>query len=250
MEESVSLNEIFKILKKSWKLIITFIFVAALISGVLSFFIITPIYQASTQILVNQKDSDNQLDFARISTNIELINTYSVVIKSPAILEKVIEELEIKQSVDTFSQSISINREENSQVFSVVARSNNPGQAVDIANSVSKIFQKEIKGIMNVNNVSILAEAELKDNPSPVKPVPLVNIAVAIFIGLIMGIGVAFLLAYLDNTLKDAKDVETYLGLPVLGDIQKILNSKEKKLFSRSNVKKIGVEALEPKIDK
>lgn len=250
MEETVSLKDIFKILQKSWKLIFTFVFVAVLISGILSFYVITPVYQASTQILVNQKDSQDQLDFSRISTNIELINTYSVIIKSRAILEKVIEELEIEQSVETLYQNISINRDQNSQVFSVIVRDSNPGRAVDIANAVSKTFQKEIKGIMNVNNVSILTEAVLKDHPSPVKPVPLINIAIAIVVGFIMGVGVSFLIAFLDNTLKDAKDIEAYLGLPVLGDVQKMTNKKEKKRLSRSTVNKIGVEALEPKINK
>ncbi|MFO1442619.1 capsular biosynthesis protein [Bacillus sp. Bva_UNVM-123] len=250
MEETVSLKDIFKILQKSWKLIFTFVFVAVLISGILSFYVITPVYQASTQILVNQKDSQDQLDFSRISSNIELINTYSVIIKSRAILDKVIEELEIEHSVEALYQNISINRDQNSQVFSVIVRDSNPGRAVDIANAVSKTFQKEIKGIMNVNNVSILTEAVLKDHPSPVKPVPLINIAIAIVVGFIMGVGVSFLIAFLDNTLKDAKDVEAYIGLPVLGDVQKMTNKKEKKRLSHSTVNKIGVEALEPKINK
>ena len=36
----------------------------------------------------------------------------------------------------------------------------NPIQAVEIANAVSETFQKEIPGIMNIDNVSILAMAE------------------------------------------------------------------------------------------
>ena len=75
---------------------------------------------------------------------------------------------------------------------------------------------------MNVDNVSILAKAELKENPTPIKPDPLLNIAIAIVVGLMAGIGLAFLLEYLDNTLKNGYDVETYLEMPVLGSIQKI----------------------------
>ncbi len=55
---------------------------------------------------------------------------------------------------------------------------------------------------MNVDNVSILAKAELKENPTPIKPDPLMNIAIAIVVGSMAGIGLVFLLEYLDNTLK------------------------------------------------
>ncbi|MGE6716281.1 YveK family protein [Peribacillus frigoritolerans] len=222
MEETISIKDIFKTLKKRWKLIMLLTLIAALISGSISYFLLTPVYQSSTQILVNQKQSENQLDSNQIRSNIDMINTYSVIIKSPAILEKVIDELELDQSVDQLSQKITINSQENSQVFSLAVQDSNPAKAVEIANTVSGTFQKEIKDIMNVNNVSVLAKAEIKENPSPVKPDPLMNIAIAVVVGLMAGIGLAFLLEYLDNTIKDEDDIERLLELPILGSIQKI----------------------------
>ncbi|MFE3976617.1 MULTISPECIES: YveK family protein [unclassified Peribacillus] len=222
MEETISIKDIFKTLKKRWKLIMLLTLIAALISGSISYFLLTPVYQSSTQILVNQKQSENQLDSTQIRSNIDMINTYSVIIKSPAILEKVIDELELDQSVDQLSGKITINSQENSQVFSLTVQDTNPAKAVEIANTVSSIFQKEIKDIMNVDNVSILAKAEIKENPAPVKPNPLLNIAIAVVVGLMAGIGLAFLLEYMDNTIKDEDDIEKLLELPILGSIQKI----------------------------
>ncbi|CAN7193785.1 Wzz/FepE/Etk N-terminal domain-containing protein [Peribacillus frigoritolerans] len=226
MEETISIKDIFKTLKKRWKLIMLLTLIAALVSGSISYFLLTPVYQSSTQILVNQKQSDNQLDSTQIRSNIDMINTYSVIIKSPAILEKVIDELELNQSVDQLSQKITINSQENSQVFSLTVQDSNPAKAVEIANTVSSIFQKEIKDIMKVDNVSILAKAEIKENPTPVKPNPLLNIAIAVVVGLMAGIGLAFLLEYLDNTIKDEDDIERLLDLPLLGSIQKISQHK------------------------
>ncbi|MDP9739945.1 YveK family protein [Peribacillus frigoritolerans] len=226
MEETISIQDIFKTLKKRWKLIMLLTLIAALVSGSISYFLLTPVYQSSTQILVNQKQSENQLDSIQIKSNIDMINTYSVIIKSPAILEKVIDELELDQSVDQLSQKITINSQENSQVFSLTVQDSNPAKAVEIANTVSSIFQKEIKDIMNVDNVSILAKAEIKENPTPVKPNPLLNIAIAVVVGLMAGIGLAFLLEYLDNTIKDEDDIERLLDLPLLGSIQKISQHK------------------------
>ncbi|QNK48164.1 capsular biosynthesis protein [Brevibacterium sp. PAMC23299] len=226
MEETISITDIFKTLKKRWKLIMLLTLIAALISGTISYFLLTPVYQSSTQILVNQKQSENQLDSTQIQSNIDMINTYSVIIKSPAILQKVIDELALGQSVDQLSQKITINSQENSQVFSLTVQDSNPAKAVEIANTVSSIFQKEIKDIMRVDNVSILAKAEIKENPTPVKPNPLMNIAIAIVVGMMAGIGLAFLLEYLDNTIKDEDDIERLLDLPLLGSIQKISQHK------------------------
>lgn len=222
MEETISIKDILQTLKKRWKIIMLLTLIAALISGTISYFLLTPIYQSSTQILVNQKKSENQLDSTQIQSNIDMINTYSVIIKSPVILEKVIDELELAQSVDQLSEKITINSEENSQVFSLTVQDSKPSQAVVIANTVSETFQKEIKNIMNVNNVSVLAKAEIKNNPTPVKPNPLLNIAIAVVVGLMAGIGLAFLLEYMDNTIKDENDIEKLLELPILGSIQKI----------------------------
>lgn len=226
MEETISIKDIFKTLKKRWKLITLLTLIAALISGSISYFLLTPVYESSTQILVNQKQSENQLNSTQIQSNIDMINTYSVIIKSPAILEKVIDELDLKLSVEQLSGKITINSQENSQVFSLTVQDSNPTQAVEIANTVSSIFQKEIKDIMKVDNVSILAKAEVKENPTPVKPNPLLNIAIAVMVGLMAGIGLAFLLEYLDNTIKDEDDIERLLDLPLLGSIQKISQHK------------------------
>ncbi|MCU6600449.1 Wzz/FepE/Etk N-terminal domain-containing protein [Peribacillus frigoritolerans] len=226
MEETISIQDILKTLKKRWKLIMLLTLSAALISGSISYFLLTPVYESSTQILVNQKKSENQLDSNQIQSNIDMINTYSVIIKSPAILEKVIDELDLKLSVDQLSQKITINSQENSQVFSLTVQDSNPSKTVEIANAVSGTFQKEIKDIMNVDNVSILAKAEIKENPAPVKPSPLLNIAIAVVVGLMAGIGLAFLLEYMDNTIRDEKDIETLLDLPILGSIQKISQHK------------------------
>jgi capsular polysaccharide biosynthesis protein len=222
MEETISIKDIFKTLKKRWKLIMLLTLISALISGTISYFLLTPVYQSSTQILVNQKQSENPLDSTQIRSNIDMINTYSVIIKSPAILEKVIDELELEQSVEQLSQKVTINSQENSQVFSLTVQDSNPSQAVEIANTVSETFQKEIKNIMNVDNVNVLAKAEIKENPSPVKPNPVLNIAIAVVVGLMAGIGLAFLLEYMDNTIKDEDDIERLLELPILGSIQKI----------------------------
>ena len=95
MEGTISIKDVSKILKKRWRLWVFATLIAALLSTILSYFVLTPKYSASTQILVNQKNTENRLDINQLASDVQLINTYSVIIKSPAILEKVIEQLDL-----------------------------------------------------------------------------------------------------------------------------------------------------------
>lgn len=239
MEETISLRDLMEILKKRLRLIVLITVLAALISGIVSFFILTPIYQASTQLLVNQSKNDQQMyDFNQVQANLQLVNTYSVIIKSPAVLEKVIKELKLDMTTDTLNQKITVDSEQNSQVLNVSVQDPDPDKAVLIANKIAEVFKQEIVKIMNVDNVSILSKADLGKDMTPVKPKPLLNIAIAVVVGLMAGVGLAFLLEYLDNTIKSEQDIEKRLELPVLGMVTTISEEDIKLATQRSSHRK------------
>src|SRR5690606_36480564 len=112
--------------------------------------------------------------------------------------------------------------ENNSQVVKITVQDTDPKMAADIANTVAAVFENQIKTIMNVDNVNILSPAVVLENQSPVKPQPVLNMAIGLVVGLMIGVGLAFLLEYLDNTIKTEQDIEKLLELPVLGAITTI----------------------------
>lgn len=237
MEETISLRELFYTLKKRLWLITLITVIATTISGVVSFFFLTPIYQNSTQILVNQEKSQQQFyNPAEVQTNLQLINTYNVIIKSPAILELVKDELKLDRSIEALTGQIQVNSEKDSQVVAITVQDKDPVMAAKIANTTANVFKTEIVKIMNVNNVSILSTADVPAEPSPVKPRPLLNMAIALVVGAMTGIGLAFLLEYLDNTIKNEQDVERLLELPVIGSITTIDQSASNKRGQRPSV--------------
>jgi len=231
MEETISLKELFQTLKKRIALIVSITLIAMIISGVVSYFVITPEYKSSTQILVNQaKDSESIYSQNEVQTNIQLINTYSVIIKSAAILNTVRNDLNLDMSVSELNNKITVDSAQNSQVMTVAVTDADPALALEIANKTAEVFEKQIKKLMKVDNVSILPLADDQENQSPVSPNPPLNIAIAAVVGLMIGVGLAFLLEYLDNTVKTEQDIEKLLELPVLGAITTIDESKDAKL--------------------
>lgn len=89
--------------------------------------------------------------------------------------------------------------------------------AASIANATSAQFSRSVIEIKKVDSVSVVDSAVAPLNP--IKPKKLLNILIAFVVGLMTAVGLAFLLEYLDNTIKDSQDVENVLGLPVLGII-------------------------------
>lgn len=230
MEESISLQEIFQTLRKRILLIFTITFLAALLSGIVSYYYITPVYETSTQLLINQEPTE-QLVVADIQTNLQLINTYNVIIKSPVILDLVKEELALdKMTVPELNKKIMVSSEGDSQVVTISVQDSDQYIARDIANSTASIFKREITELMNINNVSILSKAVASDGQVPIKPRSLLNIAIAMVVGMMLGVGLAFLKEYLDNTIKLEQDIERLLSMPVIGSISSMEKKEQKKI--------------------
>ena len=72
----------------------------------------------------------------------------------------------------------------------------------------------QITGTDRTNEVSIATYSRL--NPTPVGPPRLRNIFIALLLSLVAGIGLAFLLDFLDDTVKSIDDVDRYIHLPAL----------------------------------
>jgi capsular exopolysaccharide synthesis family protein len=75
-------------------------------------------------------------------------------------------------------------------------------------------------------NIWVVQKAELPLFPS--KPRKSRNLALGLILGLFGGIGVAFFIEYLDNTIKDGNTVERKFGLTVLGSVEEITEKTEK----------------------
>ncbi len=229
MEESIGLKELFLVLRKRLGLILLITISAVLVSGIVSFFVLTPVYEASTQLLVNQeKEKKPEYDSIDIQADLQLINTYNVIIMSPAILEKVIKDLKLNLTVSELQDKITVQNEQDSQIVNLSVKDTDPNQATKIVNKTAEVFENKIVDIMNVDNVSILAKAVVEENQSPVKPKPLVNIAIAFVLGLMASFGLVFLLEYLDNTIKTEKDIKNKLDLPILGVVAEIVEEDMK----------------------
>lgn len=217
--EELDLRDIIDIItKRIW--IIAAITIFALLMGIIfSVFILDDIYASSTTLIVRENRKDGgSVQLSDINLARYLVGTYSVIIKSDRVLEKVVTELRSDLSFGQLRNKISVRAEGNTIRISV--EDINPETARDIANSVARVFINEIQEIMDMDNVQIIDEA--REQSSPVKPNVKLNITISLILGLMLGIGLAFIIELLDKTIKEPDFIEKQLGLPVLGVIPEI----------------------------
>jgi len=219
MEETIDLREYFGIIKKRFWIIALITIVAASVSAGISFFVLQPVYQANSTIIVNTDNNEQSqmITGDQFTVTQKLAVTYGEIIKSRTVLEPVINNLKLGSTFEELSEQITVSPVKDTQIIGISVQDTNPKKARDIANEIPKVFTGEAKRITKANNVEVIDKAIVPD--SPIKPNKLMNVAIAAVLGVMIGLFVVFLIEYLDNKIKTPQDIEKHLGLPILGVI-------------------------------
>lgn len=185
----------------------------------------TLLYQTSTRIIIGTEASD--------------MTTLLVMIKDPIMMENVQKELELNRSPEAIASQVEVTRIDESRVIQISVTDKDPKMAMDIANATAQSFKTEVVDILGFSDVQLLSAA--KENRFPINDNNnKIVIAAAVF-GIIIGLGLIFLMDTLDDTVKSELEVEKLLGVPVLGVVsnmnkRKLLENKSNKLVHEKEV--------------
>ena len=220
MEETIDLREYFYIIKKRAWIIALISIVAMVVSGVISFFVLSPVYESSTTLIVSRDESitdtgSTALTGDQITVAQKLAVTYGEIIKSRAVIDEVANNLKLDMTYDELSSAISVSSVKDTQIIKVSVQDTNPNKASDIANAIPKAFSSEVKRIMKANGVEVIDKAVTPSGA--IKPNKVMNVAIAAVLGVMIGLFVVFLLEYMDTKMKTPQDIEKHLGIPLLG---------------------------------
>ena len=207
------------ILKRIW-IIVAITITATFLSGIISVFFLNEVYSTSTTLIVSKQSEGttlNEMQINDINLARGLVDTYSVIVKSDLVMEKVLKEVRSDMSLGSLRSKVSVSSEGNTEIIRITVEDTQPEKARDIANSLARVFMNEVESLLRMDNVQIIDIA--KAPVSPIKPKVMMNIAIAFILGLMISLGIVLLLEYLDNTIKTPEDVQKYMGLPVIGII-------------------------------
>lgn len=220
-EQVIRLDELFEALKKRWLMIVSITLIATIISAVFSFFIIKPQYEASTKVFIGKDEGENQ-SYSQNDVLMyqKLMKTYSEAIKTKDLISRSLKGTSIKLEPTDVLENLTVVTVTDTQILQIKYKSTNPQEAKAIIEGISDEFIKTSKELVPNGNIQIIESVELPENP--VSPNKKMNIAIAFLLGLMVGVGLAFLLEFLDNTFKNKDQLERELDIPVIGSIPSV----------------------------
>lgn len=231
----INLKEYYRMIKKRLWIIVLCVVVSTIAAAAYSNYNYTPIYQASTKLIVNTVEQDGfggrgPIDFMAMGDSSQLINTYKEIIKTPAIMDKVVQRHpELHLTSDLLINTTNISSVNGTPIMAIMAQSYSHDRAVKIVNYVTEVFQTEIPKIMKIDSITVLNAAKLQDNPKLVNKKSNQYIVLAFVASLVIAIGIILFLDSLDDTLKTEEDIREVFGATTLAMVPKI---KDKELRS------------------
>ncbi|WP_458120268.1 YveK family protein [Paenibacillus sp. Z6-24] len=236
----MEIKQYFNIIKKRLWLVLLIVVVITAGTGIYGFMTNTPMYTATAKLVVNSTPTSsdgravNQLDLGTINSNIQLIKTYEQIIKTPAIMNKVAEEHpKLGLTAAQLINSINVSSVDETQVMSLTVTDTSYQRAAETVNAVATVFKREIPQIMKLDNITVLDQADPSASAPSITKSPLLFVLIALVLSVVIGIAVAFLLEYMDDSIKSEEDIRDVLGLPVLGVIAKM---KEEDMEAKSTM--------------
>ena len=200
-------------------ILITIIFM--LIGIIYSVGFVTPKYTSSTTLLLATSESANSktntITTSDITLNSKLVSTYSELVKSKKVLRKVISNLNIDVEEEELRKNITVSSVKDTELIEITVANKNPKYSAQIANEIAKVFSEEVNEIYNINNIHVVDEAEIAENPSNINISK--NVILFAFVGIVISIAYVLVANMLDTTVKSAEEIEKNYGIPVIAAI-------------------------------
>ena len=165
-EQVISISEIIDAVKKRWKIIALTTVLATLVSGIFSFFVISPTYEASTKVFIGKEESSMEsYNYNDITMYQKLLKTYSELIKTKDLVSKAIDNSEYDLSVNSVLNGITVNTLTGTQILQISYQSKSPSIAKNMLESITNEFITKAEELVPNGNVKILESVELPKKP-------------------------------------------------------------------------------------
>lgn len=215
-EYSVSLREPLRVIRRRLRIIVLVIIALVGVAIVFSFFQ-TPMYEGSITMLVGQdqrSDAPPNLG-SEVQGLQQLTQTITTVIGTRPVAEGVIQELNLSTTPEDFLENLRVEQIPNTQVIQVNYRDPDPQRARQIADTVGEVFSRQVSEVSpGVNTITATLWERSTVPEDPVSPNPVRNGLLALVLGVILGVGLAFLSEYFDDSRRSPEEVEQTSSTP------------------------------------
>lgn len=209
----IDLLELFYRLVERWKYIAAAAVAGALIMGIYSFVLATPVYEATSKLYV-MSSSDSAINLSDLQIGTYLTSDYKEVFDTWEVQEMVLQNLDLDYTYRKLRSCIDVTNPGNTRILNITAHSGDPSLAAAIANEFASVASRYISETMKTDEPSLLSEALVPTKP--VAPRKGLNIALGFVLGALAMAVVVVVQFLMDDKIKTAEDVRRYVDLPTL----------------------------------
>jgi capsular polysaccharide biosynthesis protein len=174
----------------------------------------TPMYEASIKILVRQ-DSESNTPASNLQSDVlglqTLTQTIAETINSRPVAEAVIQQLGLPpSSEESFGEYLSVEQVKATQLIEVKYRDSDPERAQQIANTTGEVVSQQVSEVSpGTYDVTATVWERAKVPDKPTSPHLVLNVGVALVVGSMLGVALAFLSEYFERQPKFTKKTPT-----------------------------------------
>lgn len=222
--EEINIQDIFKILKKRIKLIIVITLLFSVTSGIITFFIIEPKYKSEASLFIGKDNGNIGETIDEIDTYITYMLTYAEIVKTKSVIESAIKNANLDINAEQVLSKLEVLPRGETQIMEIKYTDTDRLRAFDVVSAITNEFIMRAKTMMPKGNLQVLEPPEILNSPS--SPNKKLNLLIGTILGVMIAVGIVFLLEFLNNCYKDKDDIEEDFGIAVIGEIP-IINEKK-----------------------
>jgi polysaccharide biosynthesis transport protein len=217
-------GDYFGLLRKRWRSIAA---VALLVLAAVSALtlVMTPSYSATARVFFGVQTGESVTDLSQGSTFTEnQMSSYAEVAKSPLVLDRVINSLDLPVSGSDLTSRINASVPSGTVILDITATDGNPRRAAAIANEIATQLGRVAAALSPARpdgseavKATTLAVALVPTSPSA--PNLALNLALGLVVGLLVGVGVALARQTLDSKVRNESDLRAVTDVPLLGTL-------------------------------
>lgn len=185
-------------------------------SGVVTKFLITPMYQSTAMIYILGNATSISSSIS-LQLSQQLTVDFTILATSRPVVNQAIAELDSDLTYNQVIQQVKVENPSESSILKITATSSDPQEAADLANAMADATANRVSEVMDMDKPTTVEEAVKPKNPS--SPNLLKNMALGGILGALLVCAFITVRFIMDDTIKSEEDVRKYLNLNTLAAI-------------------------------
>ncbi|MBA2553556.1 MAG: polysaccharide biosynthesis tyrosine autokinase [Geodermatophilaceae bacterium] len=255
----MELSQYLRTLRQRWKLIWAAVLVGVAVFGILTL-LLQPVYSSTSQLFVSNSSPEGSSTAQGSVAAQQQVTTYAQLLTGTTFVGQVADKLGLEATTSELVQRITVSALPDTVILTITVTAESPQEAQLIANTLAADFEGVVKELETPDPVitesptgptTVTGSAPFKVTQTqsaglsskPVSPDPMLLLPLGAVLGLLIGVLLALVRHFMDNTVKTNKQIEELTGGAAVGGVLYDATMADRPLASQFNAHSMTGEA-------